>query len=126
MNVKQRRFLDRAKECILARGFNGARLTDLTVDLGVPYQAVKAIVDLGVAEHEIFEIADGQMYTSDSLREVEASLREFAMDGRLSVPIVRDHFQSSRSVTEALLEYLDSEGTTVRGPEGRTFKANKT
>ena len=59
------------------------------------------------------------MYTPESLALIERELR--AMSSVLSVGAVRDKFESSRTVVEAVLAYFDEGGLTEHVAGGRRF-----
>jgi selenocysteine-specific elongation factor len=82
-------------------------------------EVVAALLDLG----QLVAIPPDLLFRAEDYQRMLTELRGlFAQQGTLTVAQVRDHFNTSRRYVLAWLEYLDSQGVTVRAGDTRRLK----
>ena len=78
-----------------------------------------ALVDLG----QLVQVSPEIIFRREDLDRMISELRQMIMqNGPITVAQVRDHFNTSRKYVLAFLEYLDSNGVTVRDGDYRRLK----
>jgi selenocysteine-specific elongation factor len=81
-----------------------------------------AMLDLGL----LFQVSDEVVFRKEDYENMLEELRNlFEKNGTLTAAQVRDHFNTSRRYTLALLEYLDRLNITVREGESRRMRVNR-
>lgn len=69
------------------------------------------------------QVSEDVVFTTDTYRSMVAEIRSWLEEnGTLTVAEARDHFDSSRRYVLALLEYLDTQGITVREGDVRRLR----
>lgn len=92
-------------------------LKDCQAEVGE--EVVAALVELG----QLVAVPPDLLFRREDYQRMLADLEElFNRHGDLTVAQVRDHFNTSRRYILAWLEYLDSQGITVRSGDARRWK----
>jgi len=80
------------------------------------------LLNLLIDRKEVIKVADGVVFSTDAYnRMVERISAHIKAQGKVSLPEVRDMFQTSRKYAQALLEYLDSKKVTRRVGDERVL-----
>ena len=78
---------------------------DLARDLRMPYQAVHAVLNLGVQVGQI-KVVEGEYLTVQKIEQMMAALGTLAKDGFLSTKGFREALGVSRTWSESIARYL--------------------
>jgi len=80
------------------------------------------LLNLLIDRKEVIKVADGVVFSTDAFnRMVERISAHIKTQGKVSLPEVRDMFQTSRKYAQAILEYLDSKKVTRRVGDERVL-----
>ncbi len=80
------------------------------------------LLNLLIDRKEVIKVADGVVFSTDAYtRMVERISAHIQTQGKVSLPEVRDMFQTSRKYAQAILEYLDSKKVTRRVGDERVL-----
>lgn len=120
LSDKQRAFLDRVKEALIAAGANVPFTSDLAAQLHVPPQAVDEILRLGVQAKEIVRVEDGIFYADAQIEQLKDVVRK--LPSPFAASDFRDATKSSRKYVIPLLEHFDSIGFTMRQGDRRIVR----
>lgn len=120
LSDKQRAFLDRVKEALIAAGANVPFTSDLAAQLHVPPQAVDEILRLGVQAKEIVRVEDGIFYADAQIEQLKDVVRK--LPSPFAASDFRDATKSSRKFVIPLLEHFDSIGFTMRQGDRRIVR----
>lgn len=119
---RQRALLDRVAAEIESDGWSPSGPQAIADRIRVPVQAVEAILRLGVESEELRQIADDFVLLASQTSSLREKLLEVFGDRPFTAAEFRDAFGTSRKYAIPLLEYLDSQGITLRQGDVRRVR----
>ncbi|MFQ3667275.1 MAG: selenocysteine-specific translation elongation factor [Fimbriimonadaceae bacterium] len=122
LTERQRALLDRVAAEIEADGWSPAGPQAIADRIRVPVQAVEEIVRLGVEAGDLCRIADGYVLLAAQIAGLRDQLVATFGDRPFTAGEFRDAFGTSRKYAIPLLEYLDSQGVTLRQGDVRRVR----
>lgn len=121
LNPAQRALLDRVLSAMDKSGINAPSPGDLAREMGVPVQAVEAVLKIGADAGEAVRLDSALWYSSKTLSGIASKAREEFKDRPFSASEFRDVFGTSRKYAIPLLEHLDATRVTHRQGDFRVF-----
>ncbi|MBS1724619.1 MAG: selenocysteine-specific translation elongation factor [Armatimonadetes bacterium] len=121
LNAAQRQLLERVTSLLESSGVNVPSPSETALALGVPVQAVNAMLDMGLKAGELVRLADLVWYTPAQIQGLLATAKAKLGGERFSVSQFREALGTSRKYAIPLLEYADARGVTFRQGELRVF-----
>lgn len=122
LTARQRALLDRVAAEIEADGWSPAGPQAIADRIRVPVQAVEEIMRLGVEAGELCRIAEGYVLLTSQIAGIRDKLFEKFGERPFTAAEFRDAFGTSRKYAIPLLEYLDSQGVTLRQGDVRRVR----
>ena len=121
MNPAQRALLERVKGTLAAAGMSVPNPAEIALQLGVPSQAVSAILKLGLDAGELVRVDEAIWYPQATLDNIEAEARSKFKSDPFTASEFRDAFGSSRKYVIPILEHFDARRKTFRRNDARVF-----
>ena len=119
LSDEQERTVSALLAALASAGFNVPPLNELTKRFAIADDLLESLDAAG----NLVRVAPNLAYEAESFEEIKRSIVNLIGDrGKIDVAGLRDHFGSSRKYCLAILEYLDSAGTTRRVGDFRVLR----
>ncbi|MBS1706860.1 MAG: SelB C-terminal domain-containing protein [Armatimonadetes bacterium] len=118
-NAKQRKLLDRVIETLVGFGFEYPGERKLAETMGMPPQAVKEMLRIGLQLGELHQTSGDLVYSQTFIDRVALEMRAGKVPARFTVGDFKDAYDTSRKYVVPFLELLDRLEITDRDDDFR-------